>query len=74
MAKAKSEPEDLISQTEAAQLRGVSPQSISELVKRGRLMKYVRYGLPLVSRAEVLAFEPKTHKARTAKKGKGKGK
>jgi hypothetical protein len=67
--------DDLITQGEAAQLRGVTPQAISELVRRGRLRSVERFGLRLVYRSEVLAFEPKTHKSRgkkAAKKGKGK--
>ncbi len=51
-------PADLISQAEAAELRGVSRASINELVKRGRL-KYVEVGgKPYLYRAEVLSFEP----------------
>ncbi len=48
---------DLITQTEAAELRGVSLASISELVKRGRLRSKEVFGKRLVYRSEVLAFE-----------------
>jgi len=69
---AKDKDADLITQAEAAELRGVTPQAINELVRRGRLESVERFGLHLVRRADVLAFEPKTHKARATKKGKGK--
>lgn len=69
---ANKKDEDLITQAEAAELRGVTPQAINELVRRGRLTMVKRFGLQLVYRSEVKAFEPKTHKARAAKKGKGK--
>jgi excisionase family DNA binding protein len=50
-------PSDWISQAEAAQLRGVSRQAISKLVRQGRLSSIVVGGHTLVSRAEVLAFQ-----------------
>jgi excisionase family DNA binding protein len=49
-------PSDWISQAEAAQLRGVSRQAISKLVRQGRLSSIVVGGHTLVSRTEVLAF------------------
>jgi excisionase family DNA binding protein len=52
-------PSDWISQAEAAQLRGVSRQAISRLVRRGRLKTLVIGGHTLVSRADVLAFQPR---------------
>jgi hypothetical protein len=63
---------ELITQAEAARLRGVSPQAINELVERGRLNVTEIGGVKFVKRSEVLSFEPKTHKARAAKKGRGK--
>jgi excisionase family DNA binding protein len=72
---AKTKDDDLITQTEAAQLRGVSRASISELVRRGRLNAVEMYGRKLVRRSEVIAFEPQTHKSRKpvkSKKGKAK--
>ena len=74
---AKSGEDELITQTDAAKLRATSPQAINELVRRGRLRSVERYGRQLVYRSEVLAFEPKTHKARSVKVGankKGKSK
>jgi excisionase family DNA binding protein len=50
-------PDDLISQAEAAELRGVSRASINELVTRGRLRSVVIGGKPYLYRAEVLSFE-----------------
>jgi len=51
-------PEDLISQAEAAQLRGVSRASINQLVARQRLRSVVVGGKPYLFRAEVLNFAP----------------
>ena len=53
-------PSDWISQAEAAQLRGVSRQAISKLVRKGRLKSMVIGGHTLVSRADVLLFQPRT--------------
>ena len=49
---------DLITQAEAAQLTGRSVPAVNELVRRGRLRSFEMYGKRLVSRTEVLAFEP----------------
>lgn len=49
--------QDLISQTEAAELRGVSRAAIRDLVKRGRLRSVEVGGRPLVYRSEVEKFE-----------------
>jgi excisionase family DNA binding protein len=49
---------DLIAQAEAARLRGCSRQAIAKLVAQGRLKTYMVAGRKLVSRAEVIAFEP----------------
>jgi hypothetical protein len=77
---------DLITQAEAARIRGVTPASISELVARGRLHSVEMFGRRLVSRAEVESFErefrgwPKgkarktastKQSAKRARKGKG---
>ncbi len=51
-------PEDLISQAEAAQIRGVTRASINELIKRGRLRPVEIGGKTLLYRSEVVAFEP----------------
>jgi excisionase family DNA binding protein len=58
---------ELITQSEAAKLRGVTLASINELVRAGRLRFFKAYGKRLVYRDEVLAFEPKTHKAKWSK-------
>jgi excisionase family DNA binding protein len=58
MKKTKAdEMDDLITQTEAAKLRGISLPSINELVRRGRLRSKEIFGKKLVYRSEVLAFE-----------------
>jgi hypothetical protein len=58
MAKAGAEDEDLITQAEAARLRGVTRSAITYLIAQGRLKTHERYGVPFLSRAEVLAYEP----------------
>ena len=50
---------DLISQTEAARLRGVSRAAISDLVQRGRLRAVEIGGRRLVFRSDVESFESK---------------
>jgi hypothetical protein len=50
--------EDLISQADAAKLRGVSRASINELVARGRLRSVEIAGKVFLYRSEVEAFEP----------------
>jgi excisionase family DNA binding protein len=72
-------PNDLISQAEAAELRGVSRASINELIKRGRLRSVEIGGKPFLFRSEVLGFAPekggrppKDSKKNGAKKGSKK--
>lgn len=50
-------PNDLISQAEAARLRGVSREAITDLINRGRLVGYELGGRRLVSRREVETFK-----------------
>ena len=50
--------EDLITQAEAARLRGVTRAAIAYLVAQGRLHTYERFGVTFVSRSEVEGFEP----------------
>jgi hypothetical protein len=57
MAK-NNEEDDLITQAEAARLRGVTRSAITYLVTQGRLQTYERYGIRFVSRREVEAYEP----------------
>jgi hypothetical protein len=49
--------EDLITQAEAARLRGVSRAAIAELIARGRLTGVPLLGKVWVKRSEILAFE-----------------
>jgi hypothetical protein len=60
--------DDLITQTEAARLRGVSRAAIRSLVQRRRLKTVEIAGRPLVYRSEVLAFEKDKPGPKTAKK------
>lgn len=56
-----SDPPDLsewISQAAAAELRGVSRQAISKLIRQGRLRSLDVGGHVLVNRVEVLGFQP----------------
>jgi hypothetical protein len=55
---AKAEDEDLITQAEAARLRGVTRSAITYLITQGRLRTHERFGVRFLSRAEVLAYEP----------------
>jgi excisionase family DNA binding protein len=48
---------DLITQAEAAKLRGVSRAAIQGLIQRGRLRIVEVAGRPLVLKSEVLKFE-----------------
>ncbi len=62
----------LITQTAAALLRGMSLASINEHVRSGRFRSQVKYGKRLVYKADVTAFEPKTHKKKHTTKPDGR--
>lgn len=51
-------PSDLVSQAEAARLRGVARSSINELIKRGRLRSVEISGTSFLYRDEVIGFAP----------------
>lgn len=51
--------QDLISQKEAAEIRGISIQAIDYLIKAGRLKGVKVGGKTFVIRKEVEGFEPK---------------
>jgi hypothetical protein len=55
-----SESEAWITQSVAAELREMSLAAINMLVKRGRIRSKAVYGKMLVSRADVLAYQPLT--------------
>lgn len=48
---------DLISQAEAARIRGVSRAAIRDLIRRGRLRSFNLAGRELVYRSEIEIFE-----------------
>ena len=50
--------EDLITQAEAARLRGVTRSAIAYLIAQGRLRTYERFGVTFVSKSEVEGYEP----------------
>lgn len=50
---------DLISQKEAAELRGVTIQAIAHLIKAGRFTTVEVGGRTMLLRKEVLAYKPK---------------
>jgi len=54
----KFDPEDLISQSTAAAIRGVSVQAITHLIARGKLKTLVIDGHTFLFRAEVEKFKP----------------
>jgi hypothetical protein len=62
------ESSELISQAEAARIRGVSQQAIANLIRRGRLASTLVAGRPLVLRSEVEAFLPKPKLGRPQRK------
>ncbi len=49
---------DLISQADAANLRGVTRAAIADLIRRGRLQTITVAGRPLLRRDDVLNYEP----------------
>ena len=64
----KSDPfEDLVSQAEAARIRGVSNQAIADLIRRGRLHTVVVAGRAFVYRSQIEAFEAKPKTGRPPK-------
>jgi hypothetical protein len=67
-----AKPDELISQAEAARIRGVSQQAIANLIRRGRLKSTLVAGRALVSRSEVEAFIPKPKLGRPPKKASKK--
>jgi len=50
--------DELISQAEAARIRGVTPQAIGHLIKAGKLKAVTVAGRRLVFRSEVENFKP----------------
>jgi predicted DNA-binding protein (UPF0251 family) len=59
LSKLKSfDPADWISQSEAARLRGISRQAISNLVAKGRFKTLIIAGKTLLCRSDVEKFQP----------------
>ncbi len=56
--KRKIDPDQWISQAEAAKLRGVSRQGIARLVRKGRFETLSIGGKTLLRRSEVEEFQP----------------
>jgi excisionase family DNA binding protein len=54
----KVDPDELITQTQAAEMRGVSVQAISGLVKRGKLKTVMIGRRRFLLRSEVEKFKP----------------
>jgi len=54
----KIDPNDLITQTEAARIRGVTHEAIRYLVRKGRFTVVKIGGRVFLSRSEVEAFKP----------------
>jgi hypothetical protein len=55
--KSTNREEDLITQSEAADMMGKSLPAVNELVRRGRLRSVEKYGKRLVSRSDAESFE-----------------
>ena len=68
--KRKVDPDQWISQAEAAKIRSVSRQAISRLVRKGRFETLSIGGKTLLRRSEVEEFQPKP--PGPVPKGKGK--
>ena len=66
--------EDLITQAEAARIRGVTRAAIGYLIAQGRIQTYERYGMRLVSRREVTEYEPLKPGPNPKAKANGAGK
>jgi hypothetical protein len=58
LAKMKIDLSKMVTQAEAAEIRGVSVQAINYLVKRGRLKSLKVAGRVLLFRREVETFKP----------------
>jgi excisionase family DNA binding protein len=58
MASRKEKGDDLVTISQAARLRGVSPQAIDDLIGRGRLAAVEVAGLRLLRREDVKNFKP----------------
>jgi excisionase family DNA binding protein len=50
---------DLISQAEAARLRGITRQAIARLIHKDRIRVWTIGGRSFVSRSEIMEFKPK---------------
>jgi excisionase family DNA binding protein len=55
----KFDPAQWVSQSEAAEIRGVSRQAIARLLKKGRFSTFSVGGKTLLKRSEVEQFKPK---------------
>jgi excisionase family DNA binding protein len=63
-------PDDLITQSEAAQLKGADISTVGQWVRRGRIRSFEKYGRRLVSRSEVEAYNPQNNKGGRPPKAK----
>jgi hypothetical protein len=74
--KKQAMPDDLITLTEAAELKGYADVSaVNHLIRRGRIQSFQFYGKTLVSRSEIECYQPakpgpkpKDEKAKVSKK------
>jgi excisionase family DNA binding protein len=68
--KGTGDMSDLISQTEAARMRGVTRPAIADLIERGRLRSVEIAGRRLVYRSEVAGFEQLKRGPKSGRKGR----
>ncbi len=54
------EREQWVTQTRAAELRGMTLKAVNALVLRGRVRSKDVYGKRLVNRDDIMSYEPKT--------------
>lgn len=62
--------EDWITQSDAAELRGISLQAINNWARRQRVRTKELYGKVLVSRSDVLSYSPSENKGGRPPKAK----
>lgn len=70
----KEELLDLITQSEAARLREVTPEAIADLIRRGRLSVIEVGGRKFLRRSEVINFEAQAGGRPSTKKQSSKAK
>lgn len=66
-SRTRSSEDELITQSEAAELMGKTLPAVNELVRRGRLRSVEKYGKRLVYRSEAESFEDERYRSEGSK-------